>query len=186
MAIAGIGLALLVTGSARADDWVQRDYKVVGGGRVQFDYPTSWGRKPKREAFDIVTDFKFGPYGPREKPILMIQLQTVLATETMSDEDLRKAAEAEVEKLKPLAFETEIPLSDVQGPHARGHYFSITDRESKRGEYDYLTMALVVADQLLIKCYFFSSDGAPEFGPDAVRMMQSLKYVPPEEKKKKD
>ncbi len=181
MAVIYTCLALLIAAPVSAEDWVQRNYEVIGDGSLQLDYPTAWGNKPKYETFDIVTELKFGPYGPREKPLLMIQLQSVLAAEAMTDEDLREISKVEVEKLKPLAFETDIPLNDVHGEHSRGHYFSITDKESKRGEFDYLTMAVIAADKLLIKCYFFSSDGAPELGADAIRMMQSLRYLPPEE-----
>jgi hypothetical protein len=38
----------------------------------------------------------------------------------------------------------------------------------------------------MVKCFFFSSDGAPDFGADAVQMMQSIRYVAPEPEEEKD
>ena len=32
---------------------------------------------------------------------------------------------------------------------------------------------------LLVKCYFFSSDGAPDFGADAMQMMRGIHYIAP-------
>ena len=92
----------------------------------------------------------------------------------------------EVGNHKKIAVETDIPVNDLQGPNATGHYFSITDRESKMGEFDYLTLAILSADYLVVKCYFYSSDGAPDFGADAMQMMRSIKYTapPPESEKK--
>ena len=46
-------------------------------------------------------------------------------------------------------------------------------------------MAVISSGPALIKCYFLSSDGAPEFGPDAMQMMRSIKYTPPEVKEEK-
>ena len=82
--------------------------------------------------------------------------------------------------------QTEIPINDVEGPAVTGIYFSITDRESKVGEFDYLTLAILRSNHLLIKCYFYSSDGAPDFGADAMQMMQSIRYDAPEPEEEKD
>jgi hypothetical protein len=47
-------------------------------------------------------------------------------------------------------------------------------------------MAVISSGKLLIKCFFLSSDGAPEFGPDAMQMMRSIKFTPPEVKEEKE
>ena len=57
---------------------------------------------------------------------------------------------------------------------------------TKKGEYGYLTMAIISSGPLLIKRYFLSSDGAPEFGPDAMQIRRSSKYTPPEVKEEKE
>ena len=77
-------------------------------------------------------------------------------------------------------------INDFEGPNIVGHYFSVTEKESKRGEFDYMTMAVISSGRLLVKCYFLSSDGAPDFGADAMQMMRSIKYIapPPEAEKK--
>ena len=90
--------------------------------------------------------------------------------------------------MQGTAAETKITVHGFEGPDMKGLYFSMTDRESKHGEFDYLTMAVIHSNRLLIKCYFLSSDGAPDYGADAMDMMRSLKYTPPppeEDKKKK-
>lgn len=173
------GLLLLFSVNSRADDWTQGSFDVAGGGVLTMEYPNYWGKKPKYETFDAVTDIQFGPYGPREKPFFLVHLQSFLAVDPISAKDLMEITEVEVTKLKQISFETDVPINDLQGPHNIAHYFSITDRESKRGEFDYLTMAVIASGNLLTKCYFFSSDGAPDFGADAMQMMQSIKYTAP-------
>ena len=174
--------SLTLSAPARADDWVEKTYEVTGEGTMTFSYPESWGKRPSYERADPITDLKFGPYGPKSKPIFLAHLQAVVAVELIPEASLMEAAKVEVENFRASAFETDIPINDFRGPNGFGYYFSITDSESKRGEFDYMTLAIVASDQLLVKVYFLSSDGAPDFGADAMQMMKSIKYVPkPEE-----
>jgi len=179
------GLVLMSSIAAEADDWNHKSFKTVGGGALEFEFPKSWGKKPEYNIFDSVTDIQFGPFGTSAKPIFLVHLQAIVAVDPISDADLMEITKIEVENLRNTAFETDIPVSDFEGPNISAHLFSITDKESKRGEFDYLTMAIVSSGPLLIKCYFFSSDGAPEFGPDAMQMMRSIKYTAPEPKEEK-
>lgn len=183
MAFGIIGLLLSAPGNA--DDWAERTFKIEGGGVLFMEHPLSWGKKPAYETFDSITDIKFGPYGPKAKPIFLAHLQSVVAAEAPGAADLMEITKIEVENVRQIAFETDIPINEFDGPTSNGLYFSITDRESKRGEFDYLTMAVLAADKLLIKVYFLSNDGAPDFGADAMQMMRSLKYTPQEELEKK-
>ena len=180
------GLVLLISAGAKADEWIHKTYKVNGGGTLEFEFPESWGKKPKYDKFDTITDIQLGPYGPKSKPVFLFHLQSVVAAEAISDTDLMEITKIEIENVKQISFETEVPINDLEGPNVVGRFFSITDQTSKRGEFDYLTMAVMRSGRLLVKCYFFSSDGAPDFGADAVQMMQSIKYIapPPETEKK--
>jgi hypothetical protein len=164
----------------RAEDWVQKSFDVqaVKKGLITMEYPEYWG-KPKREGFDNVTDISFGPFGPRSKPFFLVNLQSVPMEAEISDENLTQVTKAEVSALSAVAFETEIPISSLSGPHNSIQYFSITDKVKKYGEFEYLTMAIIASGNLLTKCYFFSSDGAPDFGPDAVRFLESIQFTAP-------
>ncbi len=179
------GLFLLISSGANANEWIQKTYNVNGGGTIEFEFPDTWGKKPKYDKFDTVTDIQLGPYGPRSKPVFHFRLQAVLSSEAITDADLLEVTKIEVANVIQLAFETEVPISEIEGPEVVGRFFSITDQHSKRGEFDYLTMAVMGSGKLLVKCYFFSSDGAPDFGADAMQMMQSIKYTAPVPKSKK-
>ena len=179
-------LACILSAEAKAEDWMQKSVKVAGGGTIDFEFPKSWGKKPELDHVEGITTVRFGPYGPRKKPFFLVHLESVTAVEPVKAEDVKNMTVLEIDNHKKIAIETDIPANDIEGPSVSGHYFSITDRNSKIGEFDYLTLAILRADFLLIKCYFFSSDGAPDFGADAMQMMQSIKYTapPPEPEKK--
>jgi len=173
------GLAVFWAGEVQAEDWMQKSVEVAGGGSFYFEFPESWGKKPKIDSFEGVTTVRFGPYGPKKKPIFLVHLESVTAVDPISSEALLKLAEDEAANHKKIAAETSISINDLSGPTVAGHYFSVTDRESKMGEFDYLTLAILSSSHLLVKCYFFSSDGAPDFGADAMQMMRSIKYLAP-------
>ena len=180
-AVATGALLLMLAADLFADDWVRRTFNVEGvkDGLLTFEYPLSWGKKPKYKTFDNVTDITFGPYGPRAKPVFLLQMQLVPTIDPVNADQLNQIAEAEVGAFSDVAFESDISINALQGEHSSIRYFSITDKEKRWGEFDYLTMAVVASGALLTKVYFFSSDGAPDFGADAVRMLESIKYTPP-------
>jgi hypothetical protein len=171
---------VLLAAEIRAEDWVQQDFKVaaVKKGLISIEYPEYWG-KPQYEGFENITEIKFGPFGPKSKPLFMVHLQSVPVLEEISAEQLTAMAEAEVDAFSTTAFETDIPISELAGPHNSIQYFSITDKTKKWGEFDYMTMAVIATGNLLSKVYFFSSDGAPDFGSDALRFMESIQFTPP-------
>ena len=179
-------LACILPAGAKAEDWMQKSVKVAGGGTMDFEFPVSWGKKPALDRAEGISTVRFGPYGPRKKPFFLVHLESVTAVEPVTAEDVKNMTVLEIDNQRKIAVETDIPVNDIEGPSVSGHYFSITDQSSKIGEFDYLTLAILRSDHLLIKCYFFSSDGAPDFGADAMQMMQSIKYTkpPPEPEKK--
>lgn len=187
LAVTCCGLALVSSAELQAEDWASKSVKVAGGGTLDFEFPESWGKKPELDSVEGISTIRFGPYGPRKKPVFLVHIESVTAIEPVKIEDLLKVTEAEVGNHKKIAAEVDVSVNDLKGPNVTGHYFSITDRESKIGEFDYLTLAVLSADHLLIKCYFYSSDGAPDFGADAMQMMRSIKYTapPPEPEEKK-
>lgn len=186
MALARIGILAILCGglvfgptaSIWADEFVQISFELEGGGVMSVEIPKSWG-KPAFDSGQGFNSIEFGPHGPKKKPIFSAQLVAAVAERAITPDDLRQSIETEIENVRGVAIETDIAINDVQGGSVRGHYFSITDRESKRGEFDYLTMAVLGSSHLLVKCYFFSSDGAPEFGPDAIQLMRSIEYTAP-------
>ncbi len=185
MAVLFSGLVLMFASYAQADDWTKKSVKVAGGGTLSFEFPKSWGKKPELDSYEGLTTIRFGPFGTRKKPVFLLHIASVTAIEPVTSENILKETEAEIINHKKIAAETDISINDLQGDNVAGHYYSFTDRDSKVGEYDYLTLAVLGAGNLMVKCYFFSSDGAPDFGADAMQMMRSIKYTEPPPKPEK-
>lgn len=172
------GLAFGLPASAQADDFNTVSLEVASGGIMDIALPKSWG-SPTVDTTEGITNITFGPNGPKKKPIFLAHIAALTVATSIPPEALMQITQKEIAQVRELAAEATIPISDVKGENSSGNYFSITDRESKIGEFDYLTVAVLGSEQLLVKCYFFSSDGAPEFGEDAIRLMKSIKYTAP-------
>ncbi len=172
------GLAFGLPASSQADDYITVSLEVASGGTMDIELVKSWG-SPTVDTTEGVTNIRFGPNGPKKKPIFMAHVAALTATTAIPPEALMQITQKEIAEARELAAEATIPISDLKGENSSGHYFSMTDRESKFGEFDYLTVAVIGSEQLLVKCFFFSNDGAPEFGEDAIRLMKSIKYIAP-------
>ena len=172
------GLTFGLTASVQADDYITVSLEVASGGIMDIELVKSWG-SPTVDTTEGITNIRFGPNGPRQKPIFMAHIAALTANTVIPPEALMQITQKEIGQVRELAAEANIPINDVKGGSSSGHYFSITDRESKFGEFDYLTVAVIGSEQLLVKCFFFSNDGAPEFGEDAIRLMKSVKYNAP-------
>jgi hypothetical protein len=179
---------VLLSAEIWAEDWTQQDFKVaaVKKGLISIEYPKYWG-EPKYGRVENITDIQFGPFGPKSKPVFLVHFQSVPVVAEISAEQLTTMTKAEADALSKIAFETDIPIRELSGPHNSIQYFSITDKTKKWGEFDYMTMAVIASGNILTKLYFFSSDGAPDFGPDAIRFMGSIQFTvpPPEEESAK-
>ncbi len=171
---------IMLSTDLRAEDWARQNFDVaaVKKGLITIEYPKYWG-EPQYKEVDNITDIQFGPFGPKAKPVFLVHLQSVPVLEVISAEQLTAMTKAEVDAFSKVAFETDISISELAGPHNSIQYFSITDKTKKWGEFDYMTMAVVATGDLLTKLYFFSSDGAPDFGSDAIRFMESIQFTAP-------
>ena len=103
-----------------AEDWIRKEFEVAGGGIFSFEFPTSWGKKPEYISADGVTQIRFGPYGPKSKPIFLLNVMAGVSTKTISDVQLLEFTKIEVEKLRSSAFETDIPISNFKVKDRRG------------------------------------------------------------------
>lgn len=172
------GLCLGSTAAAQVQDYIRVDLPLANSGLLGIEFNKAWG-KPTFETTNGITTMTFGPHGPKKKPTFLTQIAGLTANTVISDEALMQFTQKELTEVRALAAETNISITDVKGENVSGHFFSITDRESKFGEYDYLTVAVLGSGHMLVKCYFFSNDGALDFGEDAIRLMESIEYTPP-------
>lgn len=175
---------VLLSGTAQADDRRVHSIKMkASGGKLEIEVPEVWGRKPEIVQGDTATMVGFTPFGTRREPIFSVRIVAAASEEPVTAEAVRKAAESMRDEFRETALEENVVVNDVSGGNNMISYFTLTDKEIKPREYQYLTAAVVSDGTVVSSIWFFSNDGAPDFGGDAMHLMETMRYIPKEEKK---
>lgn len=182
--ILAITCIVLVLAPAHAEDLRTHSIKMkASGGKLEIEVPETWGRKPEVVQGDSATMIGFTPFGTRREPIFSIRIVAAASEEPVTVEMVRQAAETMRDEFHETALEENIDVNDVSGGNNMISYFTLTDKEIKPREYQYLTAAVVSDGTVVSSIWFFSNDGAPDFGADAMHLMETMRYIPKEEKK---
>ena len=180
-------LLLLACSTVAIADDERRSHtvKLKVGGELTFEAPSSWGNRPEIEHGEEITVARFTPAGTPREPIFHVSLSMGVPEDAPTAESVRQVAELIREELKDSALEPNIEIHRLEGSNNTIDYFTITDKEIKPREYQYLTTAVVSDGKAIVSSYFFSNDGAPDYAADAMHLLESVSYTPGKKKKKK-
>jgi hypothetical protein len=179
MRIAGLLLstALASAGAlaapASAPQTTRHDYELAAGLVVLLDVPDSWaggiadktGQRVPSILFASGTDPRF---------------QVLLSVVPMSD---LTAVEARVQKdadqYAPTSVEGKAPLQDVNAPHGKGWYFSVTDKQYAdpksavpAGEFKYLAQGAVIEGPMTLLFSVLTNDDSRSVEAAALAMIR--------------
>lgn len=168
----------LMIAPVMAEDTIKHELKLKKLGMLELELPLAWGRKPKVTKNDGMINVSFGPLGNRRDPLFLVSMDLAVAVDNLEKENIEEVAKTLLENYRNVALEADIPIVLVEGDTSYGYYFTITDKEKKPREYQYLTLAVVYANRMIITSFFLANDGAPDFGADALHMMRTTKFIP--------
>lgn len=176
--------AILLSVPGHADDKRTHSIKMkASGGKLEIEVPESWGRKPEVVQGENATMIGFTPIGTRREPVFSIRIVAAASEEPVTAELVRKAAEAMRDEFRETALEEEVVVNDITAGSNVISYFTLTDKEIKPREYQYLTAAVASDGSVVCSFWFFSNDGAPDYAADAMHLMETIRYIPKEAKK---
>lgn len=155
----------------------------ASGGKLEIEAPESWGRKPEITQGESATMIGFTPLGTPRNPIFKITIVAAVSEEPVVADMVRKAAESMRDEFRETALEDEVTVTDIASGSNLISYFTLTDKEIKPREYQYLTAAVVSDGTVVSSFWFFSNDGAPDYAADAMHLMETMRYIPKEAKK---
>lgn len=181
-AIWALAATLLATGPAIAEETIRHEVKLKKLGMLMLELPKAWGRKPEMTKRDGLINLSFGPFGSRREPVFLVSMDLAVTVDELNKEQVESVAKTVLENYRGVALEADIPIVPVEGDTSYGYYFTLTDKDKKPREYQYLTLAVVYTNRMIITSYFLANDGAPDFGPDALHMMRTSKFIPVPEK----
>ncbi|MCH9696435.1 MAG: hypothetical protein K0U72_18105 [Gammaproteobacteria bacterium] len=173
-----LAATLFMLAPATAEETIRHELKLKKVGLLAVELPSSWGSKPKMTNRDGLINVSFGPMGTRREPVFLVSMDLAVAVDDLSKEQVEGVAKGVLENYRGVALEAEIPIVLVEGESSFGYYFTLTDKEKKPREYQYLTLAVVYTNRMIVTSYFLANDGAPDFGADALHMMRTTRFLP--------
>jgi hypothetical protein len=171
-----LALALVVFGTANAEDSKTRSYSLPGHGYIELDVPVSWQdsvRQPPDALPPTITftaasgaHFQvivtpFWAMGTAAKPPTNVELSRLVHGATA------EAAQSSVEKT--------LEVKDMGMGSNVGYYFTATDRAPKPDEYKYLNQGMMRVGDLSIAFTILTNDGQEKIAAQALSMVSGTK-----------
>jgi hypothetical protein len=131
---------------------VARSFRIPNHGDLVLNVPESWSYSVRTPKLGLPPTIEFLPGPPKQFSALITVMPPAenAPADFNSPAKLRELADARVKSMLPSAKETAINLQDLEGEHATGHFFTVTDKRPEPGSFEYATPAVVGVGDLLL------------------------------------
>jgi hypothetical protein len=126
------------------------DYPIPNHGSLRLKVPDGWEVQSKQTSDPPSITLHVAPASGSafEMYVTAVWLNSEKLPNITSDW-LKQNSQEAADKLLPRAVEKAATLHDLRGSQTTGFYYALTDRESKPGEYTYLTQGMLLTGELL-------------------------------------
>ena len=167
-----LSLLALVTSQAPAGGTRTASCMVPMHGVLQFSVPAAWRVACKSISAPAGASVELRPESGSEAFKVLITAVYRGGKARPGSKELKKIAESTLEKARPNAVETEIPLEELKGPSVVGWAFRTTDKAPTGGDYPFmLQAAMTVKELLLVVTVLYRDEGKAELD----RVLEVLK-----------
>jgi hypothetical protein len=147
----------VLSDSAQRSIWKQ--IAIPGHGALQLSVPREWRVKASRPREDLPPTIEFLPGSGQAFSVQVTVLWSPRGdTSFNAPEELMTAVEHGRDLVKGKSLEADIPIREFSGERLHGLYFDVTDKESKPGEWRYMTQGAAALDDLLLTFTILTND----------------------------
>lgn len=126
------------------------DFSVPGRGIFRLKMPGVWQKQTKQTSSPPSVTVRFTPAIGDDFDIYVTAVWLdAEKLRNITPEWIRNDAQSEADKLLSRAVEKVAVLHELRGKDCVGFYYALTDRESKPGEYKYMTQGVFLTGELL-------------------------------------
>ncbi len=134
-------------GSAEIDG---DDFSVPGHGTLRLRMPSVWQKQTKPTSDPPSVTVRFTPATGNDFDVYVTAVWLDAGKlRNITTEWLRQEVQGEAEKLLPRTVEKVAKLHELQVAQCIGFYYTLTDHESKPGEYKYMTQGIFLMGEVL-------------------------------------
>jgi len=154
------------------------DFSVPGHGTLRLKMPSVWQNQTKPTSEPPSVTVRFTPATGNDFDIYVTAVWLdAEKLRNITPDWLRKDVQGEAEKLLPRAVEKVAKLHELRGTQCIGFYYALTDRESKPGEYKYMTQGIFLTGELLTTFTALHRDMESPDVPKALEGLAAATYT---------
>jgi hypothetical protein len=152
---------------------VWKQIPIQGHGALQLSVPREWRVKASRPREDLPPTIEFLPDSGEAFSVLVTVLWSPRGDPSFnSPQELLISVEHGRDLVKDSSLEADIPMREFSGERLQGLYFEVTDKESKPGEWRYMTQGSAALEDLLLTFTILTNDPNR---PEAALTLEMLK-----------
>ncbi len=168
---------LLIPSLVMGEAYDTKSYPLPNHGKIQLNFPKSWKSKILQPKNNLPPTIAFLSKTTSSFQVLMTPLWPGSEKVSPNQGNIKKNIEQIIEQVKPISKEKEIPIKELKGKSGDGYYFSMTDKESKPGEFIHMTQGMYQLGELLITFTAFWNDGAGNISDKTIRILESATHI---------
>lgn len=161
-----------------AGDSDTRSYELPDNGNMQLVVHKSWRDQMRQPPNKLPPTIVFTPRNGNSFQVLMTPMWAFREGITMPNlSEIKKNVQQSAKEVSAQAVENSIPIRKVKGKQGGGHYFTVTDRAPKPGEYKYMTQGMIRIGELAATFTILSNDEAKNVVANAIKMLSTAIHV---------
>lgn len=172
--IIAIMLSLVIAPVVAGDKTTKR-FTLPGHGYIELMVPNGWHSKVQQPPNQLPPTITFSPKD-KSFQVLMTPIwsvQDVMPSQAKLKEMVKDASET----IKEQSIEKILVIKKLNGNHAKGYYYSATDKQDKPDEYRYLTQGMMITGQLMPSFTILTRDVSKKIVARALEMLGSAQHI---------
>ena len=154
-------------------------FDIPGTGAVVVTLPDGWGGRTSPAGDDNSTSIIIRPDNGAPFEVVILPLGIPPGGAPPTDDQLRAAVQARIDKIAPQAAEAAISMQEFAGASGTGFYYSATDRRPDPGTYKYMTQGILRAGSFVLTFSILTNDGQSEVVEQALALVATARAVGP-------
>jgi len=148
-----------------------REYFLGRYGTLVFGLPKDWKDESKNPKGDVPPTLKITRSKPQRAEALVTPVWSSSGAQPPTDLEVRALVKAQGERLLQDSVEKELVLLELNTSDVHGYYYTLSDRNPKRGGYPFVTQGMVSVGGLVM------SFGVLTMTPDAAEIREVVEIV---------
>ena len=174
--ILGIMLLLVVIPEIEASNTRVKQFSLPGHGHIELPVPKGWYSKIQQPPNQLPPTITFSPKD-QSFQVLLTPIWSGQNIQLPSKTKLKEMVIGASKKIKEQSIEKKLIIKNLNGKHAKGYYYSATDKEDKPNEYRYITQGMMLTGKLMFTFTILTHDISKKMVTPVLNMLGNARHI---------